>query len=166
MSKPSLNTVALRRVLQQELMIGQRLVELSQAESEAIVANDITRLSMLELEMRQRLEDQEKLESARLVAVRDLAAALGMEGIPTLSLLLPRLPRSEREALSRLRVQILETQTTLDTLTARNRNLLGCVLEYVRFSLRMLSEAALTPARYGTNLAALSAPTFYVDSKV
>jgi hypothetical protein len=165
MPRQTTNTVSLRRILQQELLIGQRLVEISQAESEAIIANDITRLSALELEMRQRLEEQEKLESARLIAVRDLAWALGMEGIPTLSLLLPHLPVVERDGLSRLRVQILETQSTLDALTVRNRSLLDCVLEYVRFSLRMLSEATLTPARYGTNLAAISTPTFYVDSK-
>lgn len=165
MPRQNVNTMALRRILQQELLIGQRLVELSEAETEAIVANNISRLSTLELELRQRLEEQETLETSRLVAVRDLSWALGLEAIPTLTGLLSALPASERAALSQLRSQILETQAQLDRLTARNKNLINCVLEYIRFSLSMLSEAALSPARYGTNLAAVSTPTFYIDSK-
>ncbi len=62
-------------------------------------------------------------------------------------------------------MQVLETQGLLDVVNARNLRLLDNALEYVRFSLEMLTTAALKPARYGTNLAQIAAPTFYIDSK-
>ena len=161
----STHITTLQRILQQELLLGQRLIELSEAESEAILANDIARLSALERELRQRLEEQESLETSRLLAVRDIAYALNLEGLPNLTALLPHLPPRERNLFVRLRAQILDTQARLDALTKRNRALLDNVLEYVRFSLAALTEAALSPARYGTNLAAINAPTFYIDSK-
>jgi hypothetical protein len=161
----STHTANLLRILQQECLLLQRLVELSEAESEAILANDIARLSTLELELRQRLEEQEALETSRLLAVRDLAFALNLEGLPAFTTLLSCVSAREREILTRLRAQILDAQARLDALTKRNRALLNNVLEYVRFSLAALTEAALSPARYGTNLASISAPTFYIDSK-
>ena len=53
----------------------------------------------------------------------------------------------------------------LEIVQARNRRLIDNALEYARFSLELLTEAALQPARYGANLARISAPTFYIDSK-
>lgn len=161
----STHIINLLRILQQELLVGQRLVELSEAESEAIITNDIPRLSMLELELRRRMEEQEALEASRIVTLRDLAFALKLEGIPTLTALLAHLPTRERTLLGQLRLQLLETQVYLDKLTTRNRMLLENAMEYVRFSLHALTEAALSPARYGTNLAAINTPTYYIDSK-
>lgn len=155
----------LLRVLQQELLLGQHLMAISESETEAIIANDITRLSVLELDLRRHLEEQERLELARTGILRDLAFALRLEGLPTLTGLLTHLPPRERMLLSQLRVQILETQNELDKLTTRNKMLLENALEYVRFSLHALTEAALSPARYGTNLAAINTSTYYIDSK-
>src|SRR5262245_46134886 len=124
----STHTAHLLRILQQECLLLQRLVELSEAESEAILANDIAHLSTQELELRQRLDEQEALETSRRLAVRDLAYALNLEGIPAFSTLLSHLPSREREQLIRLRTQILDAQARLDTLTKRNRILLANVL--------------------------------------
>ncbi|MCS6777562.1 MAG: flagellar protein FlgN [Chloroherpetonaceae bacterium] len=158
-------TQSLIQILQKELLVCRRLVELAEAESEAIIASDIARLSNLEIELRRRLEEQEQLESARIVAVRDIAFALRCNGLPTLAQLLPLLPEREQQVLAQLRVQILEAQAQLEVVTERNRMLLENALEYVRFSLDVLTGTALAPARYGTNLAALDAPVFYLDSK-
>jgi len=68
--------------------------------------------------------------------------------------------------LSQLRTQILEIQAKLDTISAKNKALIHTTLDFVRFSLDIITEAAFQPARYGTNPASLAVPTLYIDSKV
>ncbi len=165
MSKPNTNISGLRRILQQELLLGKQLVALAEEESEVIIRGDVSRLAALEMEQRHCVEEQTGLENARMTATRTLAFALGMERIPTLSGLLPALPARDQDVISQLRVQLLETQGRLDSLNVRNRGLLENALEYVRFSLDALTTATLQPARYGVNLACVAAPAFYIDSK-
>ncbi len=165
MPRPNTNPATLRRLLQQELTLGKQLAVLAEAESEAIIGNDIGRLEEIQREQRHCLEQMAALEAARMAATRDLAGMLGLDAEPTLSGLLPRLSPREREALDRLRRHLLETQARLEELNARNRRLLEIALEYVRFSLELLTTAALQPARYGTNLASVATPAFYIDSK-
>jgi hypothetical protein len=165
MPKPTPNHLTLRRVLQQELAVGKRLIALAETMTDLLVNQETERLAALETEQRQCMEQQEALEQARIAVTRSLAGALGLDGLPTLSELLLRLPAREQEPLKRLRLELLTTQETLARLNARNRRLLDNALEYARFSLELLTAAALQPARYGTNLASLAAPTFYIDSK-
>jgi flagellar biosynthesis/type III secretory pathway chaperone len=166
MPKPQANPTALRRILQQELLLGKRMIEIAEAQSEAIPRRDMARLSQLELEMRQISDQMEGLESLRIAATRALAFALGMETVPPLTTLLPKLPIRDQQALAQIRTQILETQSRLDTLSTRNKILLESALDFVQFSLQVLTEAAFQPARYGTNPASIVPPTLYIDSKV
>jgi hypothetical protein len=165
MSRPTHNLLTLRRVLQQELALGKRMIALAETMTDLLVNQETERLAALEAEQRECREQHEALEQARIAVTRSLAGALGLEGLPTLSELLPLLPAREQEPLKRLRSELLTMQETLARLNARNRRLLDNALEYVRFSLELLTSAALQPARYGTNLASVAAPTFYIDSK-
>ncbi len=165
MPKTVPNTSTLRRILQQQLAIGKRLETLAVETAEAIVLNDVTRLSAIGAEQRQCVSQQATLEESRMAAARELAWAMGCERVPTLSELLPLLPTREQEPLNRLRLQILETATRLNAQNERNRVLLDNAIDIVRFTLDLVTTTALRPARYGTNLAALAAPTFYIDSK-
>lgn len=166
MPKPQANLTMLRRILQQEVLNGKRLIELTTAQTDAITRREMSRLSHLEMEMRQCLDVQETLDVSRTTTTRDLAVSLGMETVPNLSGLLPKLPQRDRVVLSQLRTQILEIQAKLDTISARNKALIYTALDFVRFSLDILTEAAFQPARYGTNPASLAVPTLYIDSKV
>ena len=67
--------------------------------------------------------------------------------MPQLSGLLAKLPQRDRVILSQLRTQILEIQGQLDMLSARNKALIHTALEFVRFSLDVLTDAAFQPAR-------------------
>ena len=78
---------------------------------------------------------------------------------------MPRCPTREQESLRDLRADLLKLHQQLEIVQARNRRLLDNALEFVRFSLETLTTAALQPARYGTNLKRIAAPTFYIDSK-
>ena len=78
---------------------------------------------------------------------------------------LPVLPAREQEPLRRLRLQLIDIHQQLERSNRRNRLLLENALDFVRFSLDALTTAALQPARYGTNLAQIAAPSFYIDSK-
>src|SRR5262249_34923624 len=148
---------------QEEVQLGKRLLALAEEETEVIIANDLSRLAALKLEQRHCVERQAALEAVRQSATRDLACATGMDQVPTLNSLLATLPVHDQETLSQLRVHLLEIQGRLDLLNARNRQLLENALDYVRFSLDAITTAALQPARYGTNLAQLSTPAFYID---
>lgn len=165
MSKATRNPALLRRLLQQELALGKRLLTLGEAETEAIIANDIARLNQINAEQQACLEQQRALDKAREAAARDLAWGLGWERVPPFTELLTRLPEREQSALSDLRLQLLAVQGQLETGNARNRLLLDRALDYVQFSLELLTSVALQPARYGTNLATLATPAFYIDSK-
>ena len=165
MPRPNTSPAALRRILQQEATLGKRLLALAQEESEVIIADNVPRLTVLQAEQQQCLKEQESLEQARMIATRDLAWALGMERAPTLLGLLPALPIPHQAELRALRAELLALHQQLEIAQARNRRLIDNALEYVRFSLDLLTDAALQPARYGANLARLSAPTFYIDSK-
>lgn len=165
MPKPTNNVLTLRRLLQQQLALGQRMVALAEEETEALIQGDVPHLNRTQDELQKCLEQQMMFEKARIAVVRDLGWALGMERIPTFSELLPVLPVREQEALSQLRAQLLEVQARLDLLNRRNRQLLEVALDCTRFNLEMLTDAALRPARYGTNLTRIAAPAFYIDSK-
>lgn len=165
MSKATRNPVLLRRLLQQELALGKCLLALMDAETEAIVASDITRLNQINAEQQTCLEQQRVLDKAREAAARDLAWGLGFERVPPFVELLTRLPENDQRALGDLRLQLLAIQGQLETGNVRNRLLLDRALDFVRFSLELLTSAALQPARYGTNLATLATPAFYIDSK-
>ena len=165
MPRPDTSPRSLRRLLQQELTLGKRLLALLQEETEVIVNNDITRLSALQAEQQQCLKEQTALENSRVISTRDLAWALGLERVPTLPVLIMALPDRDQESLRNLRTELLAVNQQLESLQTRNRSLLENALDYVRFSLDLLTEAALQPARYGANLTRISAPTFYIDSK-
>jgi flagellar biosynthesis/type III secretory pathway chaperone len=164
-SKNSATPATLRRLLQQELTLGNRLIALAEEESAAIVAGDVARLNALATEQHRRLDEQKALETIRMAATRELAWKHGVERFPTLSSLLPALPAQEQQALQRLRQELLDAEEALKRLNSRNAALLTHALDFVEFSIKTLTSAALQPARYGTNLAHVIAPAFYIDSK-
>jgi hypothetical protein len=165
MPRPTTSIATLRRILQQELLSGKILVALAEESSVIIIAGDASKLPAIEERQRKVLEQQRHQETARIAATRNLAWGLGLERVPPLSELLKALTPHDAETLAQLRSNLLETQSQLERLNARNRLLLDNMLEYVRFSLEVLTSAALQPARYGTNLTQVAAPSFYIDSK-
>jgi len=151
--------------MQQQLTTGKSLIVLAQLAERAIIAGDTAKLEALEPQQRMLLEQQIQQETARQKLTAEIAALLKIDRAPTLTELLPRLPRSEAEPLALLRTDILKTQRRMEKLNRSNALLLENALEFVRFSLNAITTAALKPARYGVNMARLSAPAFYIDSK-
>lgn len=165
MPRPNAHPSALRRVLQQELALGQRMLTLAEDQTEALVENDLDRLNAIQADQQRAVAEHEPLEKARQALVRDLAWMAGMDRAPNLAMLMPHLPHREQETLGRLRRQILDVEMQTQRANARNRRLIESALEFAQFSLKVLTTAALQPARYGTNIATLAAPTFYIDNR-
>ena len=165
MQKPTASPAALRRVMQQHLKLGRELIELANSQTEALVANDVSRLNALEAAQKQCVTQQDTLDLERGVVTRELAFALGLDRVPSLAELLPHFPAREKAAFERLRDELLQAQADLETLKARNLLLLENALEYTNFSIDALTTAILLPARYGANLTHIAAPAFYIDSK-
>ena len=165
MLKSNASTSTLRRLLQQELSLAKQMIAFGAAESAAIVAGDVPRLTNLTDEQSRVLAEQGALEKLRLTVTRELAWKFGIERRATLSALLPALTAHDQEALRGLRLELLEAQTAMQRLNARNAHLLDNALDFVQFAIGALTTTALQPARYGTNLAHIVAPAFYIDSK-
>jgi flagellar biosynthesis/type III secretory pathway chaperone len=165
MERNTASPAALRRLMQQQLMTGKSLIALAQHAERAIIAGDIKKLQDLEPQQRMLLDQQIRQESARQKMTSEIAAQLKIDRMPTLLELLPRIPREDAVALASLRSEILKTQRRMDRINRSNAMLLENAMEFVRFSLNAITSAALKPARYGVNMARLSAPAFYIDSK-
>jgi len=167
-------TVAVRpllRILKQELVLGQKLLRLGKAQLEVLIANDAARVSAIEVQSREISARQEVLERERGAAVQALARAIGLESTSegastyTLSQILTCLPPADAQKLEALRQQIITVSSELVAINDQNRRLLETALEYVRFSLNILTGLALSPPSYGANPHALAAPSFYLDRK-
>jgi hypothetical protein len=165
MHRPPASPANLRRILQNQLAIARRLEALAEKTTEALVANDVERLREIGEAQRSNLEQQAELEETRATVAKDLAAAIGRPEGERLVDLLPHLPEREAESLDWLRRQIIESGTRIGAMNEKNRRLLDVALDVSRNSIDIITSAALQPARYGTNLAAMATPTFYVDSK-
>jgi flagellar biosynthesis/type III secretory pathway chaperone len=165
MPRPNFNTAALRRILQQQLGVGKELLALAGTMEQALIAGDVAALEALQPKQRKLLEEQTAQETARQQVTLGVSYALGMDRVPTLAAILSALPPAEAMALETLRRRILETEQEMEIVNTRNGRLLENALDFTKFSLDLLTSAALKPARYGTNLAHLAAPSFYIDSK-
>lgn len=169
--KPVAEVRPLLRVLKEELTLGQKLLGLGKAQSEALIVNDAARVSAIEAESREIAARQEAMERERVAAARALARAVGLEAsseeAPTYALtqIAARLPKTDAQKLDALRREIIAVSTELVTINDRNRRLLETALDFVRFSLNTLTGLALRPARYGANPNAIATPTFYIDHK-
>ncbi len=155
----------LRRILQQHLLLARRLLRLTKAQSEALIVGDIRRLSEIEAQQRDTIAQQQALEPQREEATRLLITALGLRGVSRLSEFLPNLPVEERKAFTQIRNELIKTQEELGEVKQRNIRLLENALEFTQMSLESLTQTVFKRSRYGTNLVALSAPAFLLDSR-
>ncbi len=165
MAHRNVNPIMLRRLLQAELRLLKSLLTLAEEQTEALMANNVQDLTRLQAEQQRCIEQQRALEKERVAVVRALAWEIGLERVPTLKNLLPDLPPREQGPMKQLRLQLLKVHADLGRVHKRNHHLLKNALDYVHFSLELLTSAALKPARYGTNLTRIAAPAFYIDSK-
>ncbi len=155
----------LQRILQQHLLLARRLARLAKAQSEAIVAGDVVRLTSLEAEQRQTIQQQEALEPEREKATHDLAVLLRLTPESRLAEMIAKMPPPEKRTFSLLRQELLAVQEEIKRTKEENTRLLHSAIEYVQFSMESLTRAIFKPTRYGTNLAALAAPALLLDSR-
>ena len=165
MSRPTAFASTLKRIMQQQLATGRALLALAEDSERAIIAGDTRTLDSIVPQQRTLLEQQSQHENLRLQATAELTARLGMDQEPTLSSLLPLVSPSDAVALAILRTQIMAIHRRMESQNKCNAQLLDNALGFVKFNLEALTTAALKPARYGVNMAQLSAPSFYIDSK-
>lgn len=155
----------LRRVMKQQLCRAGQLLDLAHQLNHALQDDDVTELQDICLQQQVCLKSLDTLEKARIGIVQRLTVTSAAEKPCTLEQLMPHLPNNDRNALTAIRAEMMHIRENLELLQQQNRMLLTNAVHIVEFSLFALTEAALQPARYGTNLAQIAAPSFYVDSK-
>jgi hypothetical protein len=158
-------TTSLRKTLQRQLVLSQQLLELAKEQNAALVKNDVALLQQLNERQQACLSEQEALERTRVEIACKLGKAFGLKGVPPLQQLVLHLTKPDQEALLALRKELIRVHDEITSVHERNRLLLRNGLNYIVFSLRLLTAAALQPARYGTNLNEVVTPSFYIDSK-
>lgn len=166
----SIEVRKLIRVLQQECDTGGKLISEGKLLTDALIKLnhrevDEIQTRMQILHQRQEILDVERYQIAKNVAILSGIMAEKDAIIPPLSRLLNRLSSSEARRLSVIRDNIIKTNIELKTVNERNRVLLQNAVEYVRYTMQYLSNAALQPAKYGINPNALIKPVFYLDQR-
>jgi flagellar biosynthesis/type III secretory pathway chaperone len=160
----------LARALQQDLLLGRKLLDVTEHQAQALRNHEPERVQELLVAGEVVAAQQQEAGRQRVEAIQGLALALGMKpdagsALPPLSDLALHLPLPDARRLLALRSEILAVEERLREAAERNRALIQNALEFVQFSLQALTGAALKPSRYGVNPNAVVAPTFYLDHK-
>lgn len=152
-------------VLRQERALLDRLHQLADSITDALLLDDLSRIVLLETRQAELCMRQAELERARVKAAGDLARVALSDPAASLSELIAMLPENEQMALQCMRQELLAKLEALRLLNERNRTLLEDGMRFVQEALDKLATAVVRPASYGTNLATVTAPAFFVDSK-
>ncbi len=160
------NAAPVHRVLQQELVVMEQILTLTDAITDALMRQDIVLLQQLVAEKHRCILNGTRLDQERLAAAKSLAWAAGVPPTSSLWQVCQVLPKSARNALLALRSRMLNVHYRLQQAEDRNKVLLANAIHLTRFHIDLLTNAALHPAAYGTNLTRVANPAFYVDNKV
>jgi|GEM_PF-3320275 hypothetical protein len=158
------------RILQKECDTGGKLIAEGKMLTEALIKLNHRQVEEIQVRMDILHRHQEILEAERLQIARNVAILSGImnerdTAIPPLSRLMNRVSPPEAKRLGAIREDILKTNTELRAMNERNRALLQNAIEYVRYTMQYLSNAALQPAKYGINPNALIKPVFFLDQR-
>ncbi len=160
------NAVPVQRLLQQELAVMEQILTLTDAITDALTKQDIARLQELVAEKHRCIMNGTRIDQERVVAAKSLAWAAGVSPTSTLWQVCQVLPKAGRNTLLQLRSRMLNVHYRLQQAEDRNKVLLANAIHLTRFHIDLLTNAALHPAAYGTNLTRVANPAFYVDNKV
>lgn len=160
----------LRATLLEDLALGRRMLANSEAQREALVANDHRRVSEISAQGQDITAMQTANGFRREAAIRLVALSCGIEcadgeTLPRMPDLILHLPHSEARSLLALRTSILEAEKKLRDANGLNRTLVQNALDVVQFTFHALTDLALRPSTYGANPNRLISPTFYLDHR-
>jgi hypothetical protein len=160
----------LARSLQQDLLLGRKLLRITEEQAQALRSHAPERVQELLVAGEMVAAQQREAEKQRNEAIRGLTRAVGIQTdsaapLPPLSEIALHLPLLDARRLLALRTEILSVEARIREASERNRALIQNALDFVQFSLQAITGAALKPSRYGVNPNALAAPTFYLDHK-
>ncbi len=158
------NITPLLQILQQEAKLIEKLLELSEAQSAAVIEQDIEHLQALIAEQETVVLQCRGLERERISAARAMAWAVQLPPSSGLLQIIGALPSGQKLPLARVRHHLLQLQQQLAQAQNRNRTLIENALHITKFHINLLTATALQTPAYGSNLTRIVNPAFYIDS--
>lgn len=132
-----------QEILKKELTIYMQILSISQKKTDIIIKGKISELDMLVKEEQELISALGKLESSREEVIIKICEALNLKSSEvTMTDILEKLHPNQASALNVIRNKLLELTSELKTINDNNGKLIKNSLEFIDFSINVLSDAA------------------------
>ena len=140
--------IELESILNQELVLHEKLLHLSSRKREAISSDKIDELDRLNTIQKKVADDIEEKEQQRMGVTRELCQDLGIDPRSRLEKIIERIRDSHGDRLSELRRQLLKTIREIRMLNNINMELLRQMLGHITAFFDKLSACATSSPGY------------------
>jgi len=135
-------TENLAKALKCEWKLYSELLKLAENKTDCLVRNDVTGLSRITEEEGKLAEQAKQLAKIREQYATGMNQTLGLDANASLEEAEKRLPDSQAATLADIRKKLRETLSKLTARNGINRRLIENAMEYINFSLELLSAPA------------------------
>lgn len=157
---------ALISVLASEAELFATFVDLLDQQRDAIVTNDIERLTRITEEQRERLTESRILDSRRRKLVAALQERVDVTGDLTVSALLEMVSDTDGRRLSELRETILELNETIEEGRGRNAYLIDKSRAIISETLKMFNRIGAKGAQGAAYTAGATGQKIHPDARI
>lgn len=138
------------KVFDYENKLYAQILEEAEEKTDAIVKGDVDTLQEITIKEQKIISELSKLNDAREQIVAQIARKVGKRpGELTVSSLVNILPEDKARKLSSIRDNLKETIEKLKSKNDLNQKLLSNAVEYINFSLNLLTQPAPQITQYG-----------------
>lgn len=140
------------KIFEYENKLYEQILEKADYKTDLIIKGDVDSLQEMVVKEQKIINELEKLENAREQIVAQIARKAGKKSEElTVSYLIELLPRDKAEKLSSVRDSLKKTIEKLQSQNDLNQKLINNAMDYVNFSLNLLTQPKPTTAQYGRN---------------
>lgn len=136
-------------ILEKEAQLYSEFLELSRQKTEVIINGDVKELENITKREQALIDNVGELEETREQVVSEIACAIGAETSSlTISTIIDSLDKLWAEKLKKARNSILYTIDEIRQINLQNKILIDTSLEYIDFSLNLMSSASSKGVKY------------------
>jgi hypothetical protein len=137
------NEIKLKEILSQELDLYEQTLELAKRKTEVLKESKLTELELITLEEREKVEKISRIDREREEIVKGLAESLGVNERLDLSTMSENFTEEAKEGFLKLKEEFKVTIEKLKQVNSLNDTLIKDSLEYIDFSLNIMSAATV-----------------------
>lgn len=135
--------IKLKETMEKELEAYRAILELAKRKTEILKESKVTELELLTLDERAKVEEINSIEGEREHIARGLADSLGVNERLDLSTMSQYFTEEGRAEFSEIKSDFVETIEELKRVNSLNETLIKDSLEYIDFSLNIMTSATV-----------------------